>query len=109
VHLSGRDLDEAILGVYGLRKVREEEPRLKPRICPRCQTPNPLDARFCFKCGLALDVKAALEVEEARKRTDTIMDLLIRDPEFRQLLDRKLKEIQGRPQDQPEGAHVRRS
>jgi integrase/recombinase XerD len=95
VHLSGRDLDEAILGVYGLRKVREEEPRLKPRICPRCQTPNQPDARFCFKCGLALDVKAALEVEEARKRTDTIMDLLIRDPEFRQLLDRKLKEIQG--------------
>ncbi|MBS7612227.1 tyrosine-type recombinase/integrase [Candidatus Bathyarchaeota archaeon] len=93
VHLSGRDLDEAILGVYGLKKREETEPKLKPKICPRCSTPNQFDARFCIKCGLALDVKAAMEVEEARRTTDSIMDLLMKDPGFRELLVKKLAEL----------------
>jgi site-specific recombinase XerD/ribosomal protein L40E len=93
VHLSGRDLDEAVLGVYGLKKRSEEEPKLKPKICPRCQTSNQFDAKFCVKCGLALDVKTAMEVEETRLKTDSIMDMLMRDPEFRELLARKLSEL----------------
>lgn len=95
VHLSGRDLDDALLGVYGLKKREETEPKLKPKICPRCQTPNQFDARFCIKCGLALDVKVAMEVEEARKATDTIMDMLMKDPEFKRLLKKKLREMVG--------------
>ena len=93
VHLSGRDLDDAILGVYGLRKVEEKEPKLKPKICPRCGASNAIEARFCMKCGLELDVKAAQEIEEARSKTDKIMDLLMKDGEFRELLMRKLKEL----------------
>ncbi len=93
VHLSGRDLDEAVLGVYGLKKRSEEEPKLKPKICPRCQTSNQFDAKFCVKCGLALDVKTAMEVEETRLKTDSIMDMLMKDPEFRELLARKLSEL----------------
>ena len=93
VHLSGRDLDDAILGVYGLRKVEEKEPKLKPKICPRCGTSNAIEARFCMKCGLALDVKAAQEIEEARLKTDAIMNVLMRDADFRDLLLKKLKEL----------------
>jgi ribosomal protein L40E len=44
-----------------------EKPKLNPRICPRCKATNAYDAKFCMKCGLALDVKAAFEMEEARK------------------------------------------
>jgi site-specific recombinase XerD/ribosomal protein L40E len=97
VHLSGRDLDDAILGVYGLRKVEEKEPKLKPKICPRCCASNAIEARFCMKCGLALDVKAAQEIEEARSKTDKIMDLLMKDGEFRELLMRKLRELGASP------------
>jgi integrase/recombinase XerD len=93
VHLSGRDLDDAILGVYGLRKVEEKEPKLKPKICPRCGTSNAIEARFCMKCGLALDVKAAQEIEEARLKTDAIMNVLMKDADFRDLLLKKLKEL----------------
>jgi len=94
VHLSGRDLDDAILGVYGLKKVEEKEPKLKPKICPRCNTSNAIEARFCMKCGLALDVKVAQEIEEARSKTDKIMNLLMKDSEFRELLLRKLRELE---------------
>jgi len=59
VHLSGRDVDDAILDVYGLKKIEEEKPKLTPRICPRCGMSNVYDAKFCSRCGLALDIKAA--------------------------------------------------
>jgi ribosomal protein L40E len=94
VHLSGRDIDDALLGVYGLRKVEDKEPRLKPKICPRCNTGNAFDARFCMRCGLALDLRAAQEIEEARSKTDKIMDLLLKDTEIRELLKKKLKELE---------------
>ncbi|MEM3531153.1 MAG: site-specific integrase [Nitrososphaerales archaeon] len=93
VHLSGRDLDDAILGVYGLKKIDEEKPKLIPKICPRCNASNPIDAKFCIKCGLALDMKAAQEMEEARAKTDNMMNLLMKDPEFKEFLMRKLKEL----------------
>jgi integrase/recombinase XerD len=92
VHLSGRDVDDAILGVYGLKKVEDEKPKLTPRICPRCSQSNVYDAKFCSRCGLALDIEAAEQIEEARKKTDNIMDTLMKDKEFRKLLMKKLQE-----------------
>lgn len=72
VHLSGRDAGDAILGVYELKKQTEEKPKLTPRIFSRSKATNAYDTRFCMKCGLALDVKAAFEMEEARTTADNI-------------------------------------
>jgi site-specific recombinase XerD/ribosomal protein L40E len=93
VHLSGRDLDDAILGVYGLKKSEEEQPKLTPKICPRCNQSNPYDGKFCSRCGLALDINAATQIDEARKQTDNIMDILLKDKEFRTLLREKIDEL----------------
>lgn len=92
VHLSGRDLDDAILGVYGLRKIEDVKPKLRPTMCPRCHTNNVTDARFCSKCGLALDIKVAEEMEDARSKTDSVMNVLMKDDEFKTLLLKKLKD-----------------
>jgi site-specific recombinase XerD len=92
VHLSGRDVDEAILGVYGLKKKKAEPPKLMPRICPRCELSNAYDAKFCSRCGLALDIQTATQIDEARKKTDGIMDTLMKDDEFKKLLLKKLEE-----------------
>ena len=97
VHLSGRDVDDAILGVYGLKKAEEERSKLTPRICPRCKATNAYDARFCMKCGLALDVKAAYEMEEARTTADNIMNILMKDEEFRKMLAKKLRQYKISP------------
>ena len=93
VHLSGRDVDEAILGVYGLSTKQEEKPSLTPKICPRCNQSNVYDGKFCSRCGLALDIQAAAQLEEARTKTDNIMNTLMDDPEFQELLKRKLKNL----------------
>ncbi len=62
VHLSGRDVDDAILKLHGLKKDAEEE-KPKPRKCPRCKHINPESAHFCIKCGAVLSLEAAIKQE----------------------------------------------
>ena len=92
VHLSGRDVDDALLGVYGLKTVEQEKPKLTPKICPRCAVTNVLDAKFCSRCGLALDIEVAVQMDKARASADSVMDVLMQDDEFKALLTKKLKE-----------------
>lgn len=67
IHLSGRDVDKAVLKAHGII-TEEEESRPKPKKCVRCKQINPPAAIFCFRCGAALDLKAAIEVEEIKSR-----------------------------------------
>jgi integrase/ribosomal protein S27AE len=56
VHLSGRDVDNSVLGIYGIKEAKEsQEPVLKVQSCPRCRELNDPASRFCGKCGLPLD------------------------------------------------------
>jgi ribosomal protein L40E len=72
VHLSGRDVDQAILKLHGIKveeKVRSEV-TLKPKTCPRCNNSNSPTAKFCQQCSLALDVKTAIELERATSQAE---------------------------------------
>lgn len=75
VHLSGRDVDNAILRIHGKLSKDEEkkEEELKTRECPRCYHENSPEARFCNRCRLALDEKTALELEKRKKEFTSIM------------------------------------
>jgi site-specific recombinase XerD len=64
VHLSGRDVDDAILRMHGLKK-EEEEDKPKARRCPRCRKVNGLQAKFCYNCGAPLDVEVMIELEKS--------------------------------------------
>ncbi len=62
VHLSGRDLDEAIDRLYEIGE--EEKPKVvKPRKCPRCGHVNDPTAVYCSKCALVLDEGKRIELE----------------------------------------------
>ncbi len=68
VHLAGRDIDGAILGVYGIKIDEEEGKNGKSHLpvpveCLRCGERNPEDASFCSKCGMALNFKSALDTD----------------------------------------------
>lgn len=75
IHMSGRDIDDAILGkVYGLKEVKEEADRdetIKPKICMKCGLENPPTNKFCEKCNLALDIKTLIEQEEKDKKAES--------------------------------------
>jgi hypothetical protein len=61
IHMSGRDIDNAILGVYGIKtEAHSEESKLVPKQCPRCNRTNGVTTKVC-KCGYPLDPEIALQ------------------------------------------------
>jgi integrase len=87
VHLSGRDVDNALLKVYGLRSQEErQESTLKPKDCPRCKRANSAVSKFCNSCGMVLDIKTAIQLEGKRAGADELMTSLVKQPEVQQFL-----------------------
>lgn len=64
VHLSGKNLDDKILEIHGLKK----RDKLEPRKCFRCRSMNPPAANFCSVCKAPLSLEVALASEEEAKR-----------------------------------------
>ena len=95
VSLSGGEVDKKILEMAGLldkEEAKKEADILKPRACPRCKETNPATARFCYKCGAALDLQTAISTEE--KNDGLIMefmDLMKREPRLLDILNRTTK------------------
>jgi integrase/recombinase XerD len=103
VHLSGRDVDGAILKAHGISI--DEESRTCAAItltkCPRCAKELTSEDQFCPACGMVLDAKIAVQLEDERAKADRLMDLLMRDDEVRSLLSRKIHELYSSPQPHP--------
>ncbi len=100
VHLSGRDIDNAILqNVYGkeVKKKNEQKDVLIPKStsCIRCREENVNSNKFCFKCGMPLneEVNNLLIKKETRvKQTEGLMDELVKDEETVKFLLKKIME-----------------
>ena len=102
VHLSGRDVDDALLRVYGLKKDETAivESPLKPKPCSRCHTQNAAVNRFCSLCGLPLDAEAtahALQDDMQRRQADDILDRMLQDPAFKSQFLQKMKDVMAVP------------
>jgi integrase/ribosomal protein L40E len=96
-HLSGKDVDEALLKLHGLKpeETKEETPKIK--ICPRCGEANSILSHFCKKCNAPLDLPTMLEVEDQRKQLDEFLrDFLLfysqQDPKFKKAFVKFVKE-----------------
>ena len=59
-HLSGEDVDRAILQMYGLHKEKEEE-TFQLLKCGRCGEDNPPEVDYCRRCRAPLTQKAITE------------------------------------------------
>ncbi len=52
VHLSGRDADDAILELYGMkRNARKDIGLLRPKPCAACKLVNAFNCEVCIGCG----------------------------------------------------------
>ena len=81
VHLSGRDVDRALLELNGINVSKEKEAeKFKAIDCPRCKTKNSPISKFCSSCGLALDLKVAIELDETRSKADKVITALVKEP-----------------------------
>ena len=69
VHMSGREVDDAILRMNGITiNNKKEETTLQPRICSRCDTINTADSQHCSKCAGIVDIKYSVELEEKQRK-----------------------------------------
>jgi integrase/ribosomal protein L40E len=97
-HLAGKDVDEALLKMHGLKPKEEKE--LKPisiKVCEKCQQVNSILAQFCRNCGMPLDLKTALMYDETRRSFDEfIFEMLKRlaekDPKIKKEFVQLIKE-----------------
>ena len=64
VHLSGRDIDNAVLVANGEKPIETQvKSKLVARACGRCQTPNTIDSKYCVRCGNPIDEKTMMEAQ----------------------------------------------
>ena len=94
VHLSGRDVDNALLSLQGMVKPEDKKEELfKVCFCKRCREKNSPTAKFCLRCGTPMDETIAAAVEDERKAGDNLMNRLMKDADFKELLLRKAVEL----------------
>jgi integrase len=67
VHLSGRDMDKAILALHGLAEEEQEKDKFKIIECPRCNIKNDPSAKYCKGCSLGLDEKTVMEYDQHKE------------------------------------------
>jgi integrase len=75
VHLSGRDVDDALLSkVFGLKKLEEAgRPKLVHTFCLRCKEPNSPEHSVCQRCSFPLEAKAVEAYETSIKNSASQM------------------------------------
>ncbi|MCI0504435.1 site-specific integrase [Candidatus Micrarchaeota archaeon] len=94
VHMSGRDVDNALLKIQGLvhDEVSQEE-KIKAKNCQRCKEHNSPASKYCTRCGLPLDETLIVSLEKDRQATDSIMNRLMQDNEFKDMMLKKIFEM----------------
>jgi site-specific recombinase XerD/ribosomal protein L40E len=96
-HLSGADIDSAILKIYGKSQEEKKKPLL-PKICPRCEHENSPESEFCSKCGLPLgtehiELKREKEmIEEISKLKKELENIKITEKKLLSLITPKMIE-----------------
>ncbi len=97
VTLSMRDVEKKLLEKAGLipkDEARKEEEVLRARNCPRCKEINPATAKFCYRCGMALDMQTAVKIEKENSGIALeMLDLLKQHPRLLETL-KKFEESQ---------------
>lgn len=88
VHLSGRDVDDAILGMYGKKKEEERLPELTSKICMRCRKENGPTSSFCTQCGSPLNIQAVQDVEDSQRKLMQTIEMLMKTEDFKALWDK---------------------
>jgi site-specific recombinase XerD len=94
VHLAGRDTDEAIFRLHGIEVDSNNGLEIKQKKCVRCNEINACDDKLCRKCGMILDQKYALEMQEReqsllRTMTEEIVEKMI-EKRVQELLKQKV-------------------
>lgn len=80
VHLSGRDVDNAILKLHGIKKDEKQDEAMNSINCT-CGELNSPTNKYCNRCGKPLRIETAIGIDEKKVETKNIISELLKDPE----------------------------
>lgn len=72
-HLSGKNVDDVLLKINGIKTDESEAKPAANRICCKCSQVNSVLSHFCKNCNSPLDLKIMLEMDSRRKDFDSFM------------------------------------
>lgn len=79
VHLSGRDMEDAIKKMHGIKTETQDGVKSTIIACVRCKQKNSPGSKFCNKCGLILDLETALKLDQKQKGANNLLNLAIQE------------------------------
>ena len=92
VHMSGRDIDDSLLDMYGMKKSDDKKKiELQPKTCQICHHINDCSAKFCNKCARPLDIKTVLDIEEKKKEDSKTVNSMMTPDVLETLLEKILE------------------
>ena len=90
VHMSGRDVDNALLKMHGLKDEKDEEDGIN---CPRCGEHNSEADSYCSECGQPLNLEVVAQDEKEREKYDQMMSEVMEEMMNRPEVKETMKEI----------------
>lgn len=81
VHMSGRDIDDSLLEMYGKKKPEDgKKDVLTPKSCQICKHDNEATSDFCNRCGKPLEIKTMIEMEDKRDKDAGLVVKMLESP-----------------------------
>ena len=74
-HLSGKDVEDALLEAYGI-KAEKDDTKIELVPCPRCTKSNTPDSRRCNDCGFILDENLLIQVSSDQSQMQDVTERL---------------------------------
>ena len=88
IHLSGEDVEDAVLNIYGLKKIEQNEPTIGITRCIRCKQNIPTINKFCPYCGTIQNTDTATELMNFEEKAKNLMFRILKEnPELISILE----------------------
>ncbi|MEM5861205.1 MAG: tyrosine-type recombinase/integrase, partial [Candidatus Aenigmatarchaeota archaeon] len=73
-HLSGKDVDDALLRLHGIKKEETKEERgIGVKVCQKCGESNSILSHFCKRCNFPLDFKEIIEFDQKKEKFEELL------------------------------------
>ena len=92
-HISQEDVNKKQLTQHGLVATNDQSEVLPILHCPKCSAPNEKTSDFCQRCGEALNEMAKTESQRVVSQPNELLAELLKDPEFKEMMVKKLSEL----------------
>lgn len=74
IHLSGHDVDQEVMDIYGLETEKDEP---EEKTCPKCTRKYKGRDSYCPRCGAPLEFSSAMDRTEAIEEADVLANALV--------------------------------